>query len=59
MGYLTIEGVLMTYSQYKDNTENYKMHGLKQFIKIYQSHKDLTMKRENLHWGEEIEYCLF
>ncbi len=59
MGYLTIEGRLMTYSEYRDNTVNYKLHGLKQFIKIYTAHKDRKMARENLHWGEEIEYSLF
>ena len=40
MGYLTIKGRLMTYSEYKDFVEKYKLHGLNQFLKIYESHKD-------------------
>jgi hypothetical protein len=30
----------MTYSEYKDHVEKYKLHGLRQFLKIYNSHKD-------------------
>ena len=59
MGYLTIEGNLLTYSEYKDLCERYKIHGLKEFLKIYETHKDLNIPRKDLHWGEEIEYTLF
>ena len=59
MGYLTIKGRLMTYLEYKDFVEQYKHHGLIQFVKIYEAHKDRRISQENLHWGEEIEYSLF
>ena len=49
----------MTYSEYKERVEFYKKHGLTQFLNIYKAHKDREIKRENLHWGEEIEYSLF
>ena len=26
---------------------------------LYNAHKDRKIQRENLHWGEEIEYSLF
>lgn len=59
MGYLTVKGKLMTYSQYKHLIEQHKMHGLAQFLTIYNAHKDKQIGENNLHWGEEIEYTLF
>jgi hypothetical protein len=59
MGYLNVQGKLLTYNEYKDRLENYKRHGLTQFLKIYNAHKDREIKPENLHWGEEVEYSLF
>ena len=49
----------MTYNQYKDHIAQYKIHGVKQFISLYNAHKDRFIERENLHWGEEIEYEIF
>ena len=49
----------MTFNEYKERVETYKKHGLAQFLKIYNAHKDREINRENLHWGEEIEYSLF
>ena len=59
MGYLTVQGNVLTYNQYKDRKEEYKIHGLKEFLKIYEAHKDQFMAQKDLHWGEEIEYTLF
>lgn len=59
MGYLNVQGQLLTYNQYKDRVEMYKKHGLTQFLKIFEAHKNREIERENLHWGEEIEYSLF
>jgi hypothetical protein len=59
MGFLTVKGTLMTYSEYKNYTQQYKIQGLSQFLKIYKSHKDRNIKQADLHWGEEIEYSLF
>jgi len=50
---------MMTYSEYKDKIEDYKLMGLKQFLHIYKIHKDRLIEREQLHWGEEMEYSLF
>lgn len=49
----------MTYSQYKHLCENYKIHGLREFLAIYRAHKDQRIAESDLHWGEEIEYTLF
>ena len=35
------------------------MHGLKQFISLYNIHKDRQIEEQDLHWGEEIEYHLY
>jgi hypothetical protein len=59
MGYLTIEGKLLTYSEYKDQCEQYKIHGLLEFLKIFESHKDQYRALNELHWGEEMEYTLY
>lgn len=39
MGFLSVQGGVLTYNQYKNKVEQYKRHGLKQFISIYDSHK--------------------
>ena len=59
MGYLTVNGVLMTYAEYKDLQDKYKKHGLMQFVKLYNIHKDRQIAEKDLHWGEEIEYHLY
>ncbi len=59
MGYLTIHGHLLTYSEYKDLIPQYKLVGLAQFLSIYNAHKDRLITEDNLHWGEEVEYCVF
>jgi len=40
MGYLSVEGKLLTYNQYKDLCDKYKIHGLREFLKLYEAHKD-------------------
>jgi hypothetical protein len=40
MGYLTIKGKLLTYSEYKELCDKYKIHGIYEFIKLYESHID-------------------
>ena len=59
MGYLNVQGRLLTYNEYKDRVQTYKRHGLAQFLNLYKAHKDREIKNENLHWGEEVEYSLF
>jgi hypothetical protein len=59
MGYLTIHGHLLTYSEYKHLIPEYKTTGLAQFLSIYNAHKNRLITEENLHWGEEVEYCVF
>ena len=59
MGYLTVNGILMTYTEYKDLQDKYKKHGLMQFVKLYNIHKDRQIEEKDLHWGEEIEYHLY
>lgn len=59
MGYLNVQGRLLTYNEYKEHVEFYKKHGLNQFVKLYEAHKDRQIERQNLHWGEEVEYSLF
>jgi|LakMenE18May11ns_1017448.scaffolds.fasta_scaffold8491940_1 hypothetical protein len=56
MGFLSVNGFLMTYEEYKHWQVRYKRHGLMQFCKLYSVHKDRQIKKEDLHWGEEIEY---
>ena len=59
MGYLTVNGILMSYDEYKDMQDKYKKHGLMQFVKLYKIHKDRHIKEADLHWGEEIEYHIY
>ena len=59
MGFLTNDGRLLTYNEYKDKIEQYKEHGIKQFINLFNCHKDKNLEKEKLHWGDEIEYSLF
>ena len=39
--------------------EHYKIHGVLQFLRLYNIHKDVYLKAEDLHWGEEIEYHIY
>ena len=59
MGFLTVNGVLMTYDEYKHLQNRYKLHGLMQFVKLYNVHKDRQIDAADLHWGEEIEYHMY
>lgn len=59
MGFLTVKGKLMTYSEYKHLVESYKERGLLEFLEIYLAQKDKHRERRDLHWGEEMEYTLF
>ena len=59
MGFLTVNGILMTYDEYKHLTQLYKMHGLMQFVKLFNIHKDREIDASDLHWGEEIEYHMY
>lgn len=59
MGFLTINGMLMTYDEYKTKTTCYKALGMMQFVNLHNIYKDRHIKEEDLHWGEEIEYHLF
>ena len=59
MGFLTVNGHLMTYDEYKHLINLYRAHGILQFMRLYNIHKDREIALENLHWGEEIEYSLY
>jgi len=59
MGFLTAQGKVLTYNEYKDRKEEYKQWGLEEFIAIWKAHKDRKIPQEALHWGEEVEYALF
>ena len=59
MGFLTVNGQLMTYDEYKHLVNLYRAHGLLQFMKLYRVHKDRQIAPQDLHWGEEIEYKLY
>jgi hypothetical protein len=59
MGFLTVKGKLMTFSEYEHLLEAYKERGLLEFLEIYQAHKGKHRERRDLHWGEEMEYTLF
>lgn len=59
MGFLTVNGMLMTYEEYKTKTTCYNMLGLMQFANLYNIHKPRQIEAKNLHWGEEIEYHLY
>ena len=38
MGFLGVRGEVLTYNKYKDKIEQYKMHGIRQFISLYKAH---------------------
>ena len=59
MGFLTVNGNLMTYNEYEHLINLYRAHGIMQFMKLYNVHKDRQIAAEDLHWGEEIEYKLY
>ena len=59
MGFLTVNGMLMTYDEYKEKINCYRTFGLLQFAKLYGIHKDRQIENSALHWGEEIEYHLY
>ena len=59
MGFLTVNGKLMTYDEYKHLVNLYRAHGVMQFMKLYNVHKDRQIAPQDLHWGEEIEYMLY
>ena len=59
MGFLTVNGNLLTYEEYKHLINLYRAHGILQFMKLYNIHKDREIALEDLHWGEEIEYSLY
>ena len=59
MGFLSVNGFLMTYEEYKHWQVRYKRHGLMQFCNLYNTHKTRFIEQKDLHWGEEIEYSLY
>ena len=59
MGFLTVNGRLLTYNEYKHLINQYRAQGILQFIRLYNVHKDREIAPEDLHWGEEIEYKLY
>lgn len=59
MGFLSVNGMLLTFDEYKELVGHYKVHGLLQFIKLFNIHKDRELTPAQLHWGEEIEYHLY
>ena len=59
MGFLSVNGNLMTYDEYKKHILSYKKRGIMQFAKLFKLHKDRHLKPEQLHWGEEIEYHMY
>ena len=56
MGFLSVKGGVLTYHDYKNKIEQYKLHGLKQFVSLYKAHKDRLIPLRDLKWGEEMEY---
>lgn len=59
MGFLSVQGGVLTYDSYQSKVEQYKKHGLKQFMSIYAAHKDRNIPLRELKWGEEMEYQLY
>lgn len=59
MGFLTVKGKVLTYEQYKERIEQYKRHGLLQFLSVYDAHKDHNIELDSLKWGEEMEYQIY
>lgn len=35
------------------------MLGVLQFLTLFNIHKDRYLKKEDLHWGEEVEYHIY
>lgn len=61
MGFLDVKGKKLTYNEYNqpETIQKYKRNGLLQFINIFNAHKDRHIQKQDLHWGEEMEYTLF
>jgi glutamate--cysteine ligase catalytic subunit len=59
MGFLSVQGGVLTYNQYKSKIEQYKKHGLRQFVSIYKAHKSRSIPLKELKWGEEMEYQIY
>jgi hypothetical protein len=59
MGFLSVKGGVLTFNQYKDRIEQYKHHGLKQFLSVYKAHKNKAIPLRDLKWGEEMEYQIY
>lgn len=59
MGFLSVQGGVLTYNQYKSKVDQYKKHGLNQFVSIYNAHKERSIPLRDLKWGEEMEYQLY
>ena len=59
MGFLKVTGGVVTYNQYTDKINAYKMHGLNQFKSVYSAHKDRFIAIKDLKWGEEMEYQIY
>lgn len=51
----------MTYNDYKDGDTiaKYKLHGINQFVALYNANKDKFIPLEELKWGEEMEYQIY
>ena len=56
MGFFNVKGGVLTYNQYKEKIEQYKKHGLMQFVSLYDAHKNRQIALKDLKWGEEMEY---
>ena len=61
MGFLKVQGQVLTYNDYKDPEAiaRYKMHGIKQFVALYTANKDKFIPLDDLKWGEEMEYQIY
>lgn len=59
MGFLTVNGMLVTYNEYRDKICAYKALGLRQYANLHSIFKKRQIEAQNLHWGEEIEYHLY
>ena len=59
MGFLKDLGFVMTYNEYKEFIAKYKQKGIMEFIGVWNAYKDKRLSKEDLHWGEEIEYHMY
>ena len=59
MGFLTVNGMLMTFDEYKQKCEHYKTLGLRQYSNLHSIYEKREIPMKDLHWGEEIEYHLY